>query len=204
MNMKRFISVGALSLGLAAGLQAQDAQKFSVSANLVQSLDGLKKITNRGGIPAGLTVDFSYTGMLANSGVPFRTSLGVNFLPGRENVYQEKISLTGIQLAGDLLIKLGKSEKLNMITGISINTWSVSNKGFEPGFEPVLNNGKGLKFGGRLGLEYRINQNWSAQVMLQAIELGQDYRGFDGYGQEMKGFTGLNPCWIQYGARFHF
>lgn len=189
MNMKRILTVGALGFGMALGLQAQDAKPFAAGVSIVTPLDSLKTVTNASGF-GGVTADFSYTGMLANSGVPFRASLGIALLPGKEEAGL-KVSLLNYQLAGDILTKLGGNENLHLVTGISVNKWRAT---AEAGGISESENIKGLKFGGRLGLDYRINQQWSANVMLQAIELGA----------EPNGYFGVNPSWIQVGAKFHF
>jgi opacity protein-like surface antigen len=53
---------------------------------------------------------------------------------------------------------------------------------------------KGYKLGGRFGLEYTVNKNWSVNALLQYTELGMDH-------YETKG---INPSWLQFGAKYHF
>ena len=135
-------------------------------------------------------MDFGYNGHVGNSTVPFRASLGYQFLPGSED-NGLKQSLTSFQLAGDIFIA-SPWKDLQLITGLSVNKYKVKSEAASFGSETETV--KGTKLGARLGLEYRFSPTWSGQLMVQMTELGTDAAAT----------TGVNPSWIQAGAKFHF
>ena len=129
----------------------------------------------------------------------------------------EKNSLVGYQLGADIFTNTG-IEGLRIQTGITFNKWQFKRKatfadatpyvtGYTAGGAPIVGSMAagtvhydesgsvdGIEFGGRIGLDYRMNDSWSANLTFQIVELGKDY-----YGSR-----GLNPAWLQVGARFHF
>jgi hypothetical protein len=189
MTMRTPLRLLALGAALAcSGLAAQEAQKtWTAGAGFTIALDGLRAITHHSN---GGVLDFGYNGHLGNSTVPFRASLGYQYLPGTEDS-GVKQSLTSLQLAGDILIDTPWKD-LQFITGLSINKYKVKSEVVDVGnnTETV----KGPKFGARLGMEYKINPAWSAQLLLQMTELGTDAAAT----------TGINPSWLQLGVKFHF
>ncbi len=182
----RYLALGALLAG--TSLAAQETQKtWTAGASLTSALDGLKEVTHN---TTGFVVDFGYNGHLGNSTVPFRASLGYQYFPGSDHL-GVKQSLTSFQLAGDIFIASAWTD-LQFITGLSINKYRVKSE--VAGLGSSTDNVKGPKFGARLGLEYRFTPAWSGQLLVQMTELGTDATNT----------TGINPSWIQAGAKFHF
>lgn len=187
MNLTpKILGLALVALVAATPAAAEDAKSsFHVGLNGVYAMDGLHNITNK---YVGFTAEVGYTGRLANTTVPFRTTLSFESFPG-EAVNGFKQSLTGIQLAGDLIIHTG-SPHLDIITGISINQWNLKLDP-DPGGPDTA---KGTKFGARLGLEYNFSEHWAGSFLIQATELGTT----------PSASTGVNPSWFQLGAKYHF
>jgi len=182
----RFLALAAALAG--TSLLAQQAQKpWTAGGALTFALDGLKEVTHNNN---GLVLDFGYNGHLGATAIPFRASLGYQYLPGKEDGGLKQ-SLTSFQLAGDIFIETPWKD-LQFITGLSINRYKV--KAEATGFGSTTDTVKGPKFGARLGLEYQFNSAWSGQLLLQMTELGTDAAAT----------TGVNPSWIQAGVKFHF
>ncbi len=223
MTMKSFLRSASLGLVLSGlALSAQDAPKpFAVGVHMVSGLTALKDVT---GNNAGAVVDFSYTGMLAKSNVPFRAGLAYNTFPGKTDDFQVKESLTAFQLFGDIVIKTGV-EHLDLVTGLSVNKYHYKVdspdasvlQGSTYGYGSQSGTVKGLKFGARFGVAYAFTSAWSAEVMLQITELGSSDRyrmdpsspTRDIWDSKAKFFTGprsagINPSWLQVGAKYHF
>ncbi len=191
MNLKtKMMGLGLAAL-VASTLSAQDAKRWSVGLNYVVATDALKSVTNTSGAFGGMTADFGWTGKLASSDVPIRLSLGVNYLPGEANTPEEvKVSLVGYYLASDIYINTGVKD-LRLTTGLSLNKWR--GKAEVLGFSES-ESVKGVKFGARLGLDYQISENWSANLTYAVSELGLN----------ADSTKGLNPAWVMLGAKFHF
>ena len=181
-------------LGLALGAMAsvipasaQDSKAFHVGLNVTYANDGLYNITHK---YDGFGAELGYTGKLANTAVPFRTTLSFQNFAG-EKFDTQKQSLTGVQLAGDLLINTG-ADRLRIITGISVNQWNLK---YDPSLPPGTKDpAKGTKFGARLGLDYGFSDSWSGSFMIQVTELGTTPGAT----------TGVNPSWLQAGLKYHF
>lgn len=189
MTMKtplRFLALGAALT--CSGLVAQETQKsWTAGASMTQALDGLKGVTHK---TTGFIVDFGYNGHLGNTDVPFRASLGYQLFPGSD--YEGlKQSLTSMQLAGDIFVA-SPWKNLQFITGLSLNKYQV--KAELAGLGSETETVKGIKFGARVGAEYKFSPAWSGQMMLQMTELGTN----------ADGSRGFNPSWIQVGVKFHF
>ncbi len=188
MNLtSKILGVALVALAATTPASAQDVKSsFHVGLNGTYAMDGLHNITDS---YTGFTAEVGYTGHLANTSVPFRTTLSLQDFPG-SSVGGVKQSLTGVQLAGDLLVHTGWAH-LDIITGISINKWNLK---LSP--EPLNNpdTAKGIKFGARLGLEYNFNDQWAGSLMLQATELGTTPNAD----------SGVNPSWFQVGIKYHF
>ena len=189
MTMQTPLRILALGTALAcSGLGAQEAQKtWTAGASFTVALDSLREVTHN---TNGFVEDFGYNGHLGNTDVPFRASLGYQYLPGKEDSGLKQ-SLTSFQLAGDIFIPSGFKD-LQFITGLSINKYKV--KAEAAGLGSDTESVKGPKFGARVGLEYQFNPAWSGQLLLQMTELGTDAAAT----------TGINPSWIQAGVKFHF
>jgi|ADurb_Oil_02_Slu_FD_contig_61_1170640_length_1893_multi_2_in_0_out_0_1 hypothetical protein len=197
MNLrKKMMGLGIAAL-VAGTLGAQDTQRWSVGLGYLLPLDSTKDITNATGLDSkpSLNVDFGFATKLAATDVPVRISLGLNNLPGKENVAGEKRSLMGIYLGADLFFSTG-IDKLHLVTGVSINKWRMK---YDAGSVSESESVDGLKFGGRIGLDYQVNPRLSLNVSLNAVELGLVRTGMTPSNRD-----GWNPSWIQVGGRFHF
>jgi len=142
----------------------------------------------------------------------------------------------GYQVFGDFIFPSG-FEKLDLSFGVSINRWFYNAK-VDPDstgaytITPHSQNDHvaGLKGGLRIGAEYRINRNLSAEFMFQIVELGHTTSGVAAcgkvdsnktipwapavggtvvdianpmYNQATHG-SNENPSWIQLGVKYHF
>lgn len=195
MNLKNKLMGLGLAALVAGSLGAQDVNRWSVGMGYLIPLDSTKTITDPDGMTESLNLDFGYTAMLASTDVPVRISLGINNLPGSTTETLEKRSLFGMYLGADIYIKTG-IENLSLVTGINLNKWRLKYKA--PGIDED-ESVEGVKFGGRLGLDYRINARFSVNLSVNATELGVDRVGMAEFGNQ-----GWNPSWVQVGGRFHF
>ncbi len=192
-----------MGLGVAAlqvlPASAQEMRHWSASLNYVIPTDNLKEITNAQDKYAGLNMDFGYMGHLGATNVPLRTSLGINYLPGRTHDWGGKASLTGYYLATDVYVNSGL-KNLQFITGISLNKWRASVE--LPGVIDESQSVPGIKFGGRIGFAYQMTPALSLDGVLQVVELGHDLFMMD--PMPSAGAKGLNPSWFQLGVRYSF
>lgn len=195
MNVARTCMLGLLALPLAA--QSTD---FSVGGALIYGLDSYKKAVNS---TTGLTLNLGYDTAVYKSGIPARITFGVGLMPGKER-NGLKTSLTLFQLAGDLLIQTDVPG-LRGVFGLSVNSYSARFSGYE---SPAVfdadhhfpfRDAKGLKGGLRLGVEYAFTTRWSGQALLQATELAGRQR-YDPLIRQ----GGINPSWLEFGARYKF
>jgi len=190
MIMRKHLAGLALTaLAAGAGLGAQETRTGDAGFSLVCPLDGLKKITRQTGLAGGFTLELGTTGSVGGGTIPYRLSCSFNDFPGRE-VDAVQDTLMGVQVAGELLTPLGGS-RFTLSTGASLNGWRWDHQ--EPGFHDTQSI-KGVKFGGRLGLDFRVSPRFSVLALLQLTELGTDRQAIYGY----------NPSWLQVGARYHF
>lgn len=195
MNLARTCMLGLLALPLAA-----QSTNFSAGGALIYGLDSYKKAVNN---TTGLTLNLGYDTSVYKSGIPARLTFGVGLMPGKER-NGLKTSLTLIQLAGDILIQT-EVEGLRGIVGLSVNSYSAKFSGYE---SPAVfdaehhfpfRDAKGLKGGVRLGLEYSFSKRWSGQALLQTTELAGRQR-YDPLIRQ----GGINPAWLEFGARYRF
>jgi hypothetical protein len=187
MRIRNYAVAFGMALLMPLAAQGQEIKRFDVSGGAVFALDTLKTVTNK--TFSGIHLDAGFNGNLAATTIPFRASLGVNLLPGSEKDGL-KVSLTGFQLNGDIFVKTGV-DKLRLVSGISLNKWRAKAEAAGVSETETI---KGIKFGGRLGLDYGINSNLSCGLMLQVVELGTD-----------AGATrGINPSWVELGVRYSF
>jgi len=236
MNLKLISLTLGAALVLGGTLHAQDTSRWSVSASVGLGTDSLDSITKSGtgwwSIGA-YNLDFGYTGMIADSGVPFRASIGINYLPsGRERLGASWTlndtqpimnTLTGYYIAGDMFVPTRIIDNLQLVLGISVNQWSLFQKnGYDEVPNPATGQntlvralGKketysvpGIKFGGRIGLEYKISDKLAFDVLFQLIEVGQDRSHFiQFYESDTPFITGAkpwNPSWLQFGVKYSF
>jgi hypothetical protein len=190
MNFSKLImGLGVAALAVGTNLPAQDGNVWHAGLSVVKPLEGLKSVTNKSGLGSGFIGEVGYTGQFASTTVPFRATLAVNSFSG-DTVLGVKSSLIGYQLAGDILTNTG-AKNLTIVTGLSLNKWKWDYTNPDP---TVIVKDKGIKFGVRLGLDYRINDHFSADALLQVTELGTD----------PKSSVSLNPSWLQVGVKYHF
>jgi len=215
MNSKLIsrLALGAILATGAGALSAQEslASKFSLSGSLGLGTDSLNDITNYGTSwwnPAAYNFDVGYTGKLAETTVPFRVSIGANFMPGGTYEIREdgiflgnlpRRSLRGYYLAGDLFIDSRISSGLQFILGGSLNKWSVTEHDEGVSKKHSI---KGIKFGGRFGLDYKISDNLSFNAIFQVTELGHTYALEDPMPDAGPGVW--NPSWLQLGFKYSF
>jgi hypothetical protein len=197
MNLKtKLMGLGLVAMASAGILGAQETGWQAGGAlSYASGMDLKRHFTNQ---DIGFILEGGYVGKLAASTVPFRTNLSFNFFPGK-TTNGSKIDLNGMQLAGDLFIST-PMEKLRIITGLSLNKWSM--KVTTPA-ENYTNSVKGLKFGGRIGFDYAFSKHVTGEVIFQAVELGSDmdYQKTPDYPN---GTYGINPSWLQFGVKYHF
>jgi len=188
MNLKNaLMGMGLVAAVSGSSLSAQEFRGFDAGLNLTYATGALKdQFTKRN---LGFIVEGGYTGRLAATDVPFRTGLAINYFPGSDEG-GVKASLMGYQLSGDIFINSGY-ENLRLVTGISVNKWQTK---VEAAGLSTSETVKGVKLGGRMGLDYAINNHLSASVMLQVVE----------YGTDALQTKSLNPCWLQFGAHYRF
>jgi len=178
---------------LALPLAAQD-KGFSVHGGLVAGTDSLAKVTNA---RTGFTAGVSYDGTIPGAQVTFRSGLTFGSFPGSAKDGL-KTSLTLAQLSGDLIVPF--CSKAQGILGISLNNWSQSQSGTETEHAVFpVKDAKGLKFGLRVGVEYRLSDRFALEALLQQTELAG--RDTDDTATRV---GGVNPAWIQIGARYRF
>lgn len=190
MNMKKSLMGLGAALAVSGGLAAQDVRNWDAGLNLVLPLQTLTAMTNQNGVSGGFTAELGFNGHLGNTTVPFRTSLSINDLPGKADDQGVKMSLMNYQLAGDLFTATGV-KGLSIVTGLSANKWSLKYTDPSGSAAPAT---KGIKFGGRIGLEYAVSPAVTLSALVQLVEFGTDAQQIVSY----------NPSWIQVGAKYHF
>lgn len=203
MKMIKHLSAWAGLLFMAAPLIAGDNTGISVSASVVSGMDALKSVTNN---RSGFTLGLAYEHMTAIE-VPVRFELSSIYLPGRDR-QGLKTSLNSVQLASEVFIKT-PVEGLRFLTGLTLNRYSVSNSGETRDAQGNLvkafpvDSVKGIKLGGRLGMEYALNERVSLNCIFQLTELGATAPEVASEEPSVaKG--GSNPSWIQIGMRYRF
>jgi len=200
-TIRRFMAPLAVLL-IASPLLAQDTG-FSVQAGLLNGFQSLEKVT--GGKKTGIALGVSYEKNIYKTDNEFRLSILMSSFSCAEknNIGLTMDKLTNFQLSGDVFLPT-KIENLRYFVGLSANGYSaiygrIPDNGDDANpadpFIYDVNLSKGTKMGIRTGLDYRINEKWSADVTFQLTELGTSYVNKGG---------GLNPAWLQFTARYHF
>ena len=137
-NIQKISFLGLLLVGMGTQLFSQQPTRknWQVGASLPIAMEGLKDWTNE---TMGLSLDAAYQMPLPGNKAFFRAGLGLNYFPGKAKGipgFQDTgddlietwkndtrtISLTGVQITGDLVIPLG-STNFSLLTGFSLNTW---------------------------------------------------------------------------------
>jgi len=208
-----------LALG-AASLRAQDGvSRWSVSASAGLGTDSLNMITNSGTSWTdfgAFNFDIGYRGMVAESGVPFRASIGINYCPaGRTGIVSGPPAtttnptlrkLTGYYLAGDIFVNSRVNDNLFFIVGMSLNKWEMDETVNRVKTYHSIRN---PKFGGRFGVEYKISENMAFNAVFQMIEFGHNRSWIQDSGKDegylyAAGSKPWNPSWLQFGFKFTF
>lgn len=157
---------------------------------------------------------------------------------GNPTAWSNKTSLMGYQAFGDFIFPSG-FDKLDFSFGVSLNRWFYNTNVTPDAFGAYTvvartkeDNIPGLKGGLRIGAEYRINKNLSAELLFQIVELGNSEGGKPVgtadpdrtynwrptetsvgttqvtianpmFGKPTHG-SNENPSWIQIGVKYHF
>lgn len=200
--MRTTLATLLLSLTAAGALSAQSGS-FDAQGSLVVANDALLKVTRAGSL-GGLALGLGYTTSVRGSQIPIRYSLNAGLFPGKP-LGTVKTDLSLLQLAADVHIATG-FEKLAFTVGMSLNQYRLRNSGAPSELMSDLGNpnlkyyrydwavtqSKGLKGGVRLGLDYPLSSALTATALFQMTELGTGSYG------------GINPSWIELGARWRF
>jgi hypothetical protein len=184
------------------------AQGFSVSGAGILALDSLKKVTDA---PAAIILGGDYETHFSGTEIPVRAGISLAQMPGHER-FGLKTSLFLAQVHGDVF--LCATPKLAVVAGLSLNTYSMTRTGEENRTDALdvdhhfpVGDAKGVKFGFRLGLDYRLDKAWSLELMLQQTELaGKDLTGDVKApdGTELVRQGAINPAWLQLGVTYRF
>jgi len=195
MKVIRTLLLGLLVLPLSAQSSA-----FSAGGALIQGLDSYKKAVNS---RTGFLVNGAWDTKVLKSGIPARLSLSVGFMPGKE-LNGLKTSLNLIQVSGDILIDT-QIQGLRGVVGLSLNKYSAKFSGeespsaFDVEHHFPFRDVDGVKGGLRLGLEYRLTGRVTCEALLQTTELAGRQRQ-----DALIRTGGINPGWLQLGARYTF
>ena len=207
-NLKPICLGFAAVLMSASLLRAEEAQEMTIGGGITIANDSLKKVTHNS---LGLNFNVSTQMPIASSNVKFRPGLGLNILPGKwgENndidnglVTESKTQLINIQATFDVLVPLPVPgiDHLALVTGLSINNWRYSGQTKDGNPHPFGLQGSAapadIKVGLRVGVDYRINKQWSSELLLQVVEFGS--RNTEVH------YHNFTPSWLQLGVGYHF
>jgi len=208
MAQFRAMTMAGLLLLVGSGASAQQTPGWKVAAALPYALDSLSTYTNQ--TVMGICLDGAYQLPVAGSPTFVRLGLGVNYFPGREETrgtLTRKVSFLSEQLTADIVVPVGASSWA-LVTGISANNWSLSST-LRDSADPAVEGTSGSvqkpfgKFGFRVGLEYQATRRLAVAALFQQTELGSDAR-LQKNGNDILGYQGINPSWIQVGVRYGF
>jgi hypothetical protein len=173
----------------------------------------------------GATLDAAYTWDSKTAGLPLRVSFGYADFPAQGRVgiagaapSSYRIGLQDLQISLDAIAALSDS-RLKLFFGFTLNKWQVDSQSsywvpdgsaaggaFQSG--SVRGQVPGIKLGLHLGLERPFTDHLSGLVEFQASSLGTSSvfmaPADPSYGGSNTGNTGVNPCWLQVGVRYHF
>lgn len=195
MNVIRTFLFGLLVLPLSA-----QSTSFSAGGALILGLDSYKKVVNNN---TGLLVNGAWDTTVLKTDIPARLSLGYGLMPGKAT-NGLTTSLKLIQFSGDILIETSV-EGLRAVVGLSLNKYDASFKGtesqsaFDTAHHFPFHDVAGIKGGLRLGLEYNLTPRVTCEALLQATELAGRQRN-----DQLIREGGINPGWLQFGARYKF
>jgi opacity protein-like surface antigen len=212
-----FLGIAALALPSVMA-HAADGPNFFVGGGLLGALDSTKTITHN-------SLGFNITGgteVRSSDGTyGFRPGVAVYFLPGSEKE-GVKTSLNNFQIYGDIVFDSG-IKNLAFTAGLSVQRWYYKTTAAAGIVSPLQLDDKGFlngtKLGLRLGVEYRVNKNISAELLFQQTDFGSKDGEAKGNvystngnfppptpAQEGTLISGSNatPAWIQMGVKYHF
>jgi len=202
------VTLGIAALALPSVMaHAADGPNFFVGGALLGALDSTKSVTHSS---TGIAITGGTEFRSSEGSYAFRPGLAIYSLPGsaKDGV---KTSLTDFQVYGDIVFNSGIKD-LSFTAGLSVQRWyykttadvgvasplGLDDKGFHPG----------TKLGVRLGAEYRINKNVSAELLFQQVDFGSKDGDPKGNTDPSTGalLSGDNvfPAWIQVGVKYHF
>ena len=210
-NLIRTLRAFTILAGLASlPAFAEGGPTFHLGGSLLNQLDSAKSITNN-------SLGYSITGgadWSTSHNYMVRTGLALNFLPGsafgqtgRTDAFV-KTSLSSYQVFGDILVPSSYKD-LSFVVGLSLQKWNYKTSKPATSVSPIgadasSGNIKGVKFGMRLGLDWKVNARWSAELMLQQTELGSQDNELKGNTTDSRYLSNENPGWFQVGVRYHF
>ncbi len=196
-KLKTLWIAAAATLVALPSLRAEDVQGMFVGGAVTVANDSLKKVTGK---TYGVNLNIGLDRTIADTNIGFRPAFGVTWLPGKVVADGSKTSLTNLQISTDLIVPTG-IDRLHLVTGISLNLWRyLASPATGTGENPWgLDGSKApnkLKFGFRGGLDVKITEKWTAEVLLQMVEFGSPTADVN--------WKNINPTWIQAGVKYHF
>ncbi|WLT32273.1 hypothetical protein [Geothrix sp. PMB-07] len=208
MAQFRAMTMAGLLLLTGSAAKAQQTAGWKAGAAIPYSMDSLSSFTNR--TLMGLCLDGAYQVPVADSTTFIRLGLGLNAFPGQEKTsgtLTRKVSFMSEQVTADVIVPISTS-RWALVAGISANNWHV-NSTLRDSSDPAMEGTSGAvkkvfgKFGFRTGLEYQVASRLALTALFQQTELGSDARLRKG-GDDIYGYQGINPSWIQVGIRYSF
>lgn len=219
LSFAKRLSLGIVALALPSVMaHAADGPNFFVGGGVIGALDATKTVTHST-LGFNLTAGADYR--MGDGSYGFRPGVAINFLPGsaQDGV---KTSLTNFQVYGDVLFDSG-IKNLSFSAGLSVQRWYYKTTADAGIVSPLQLDDKGFlngtKLGLRLGMEYRFNKSFSAELLFQQTDFGSkngDPKGnvYSSNGnfppptpaQEGTLINGTNvtPSWLQLGVKYHF
>lgn len=193
----RMLGIVGAALVMSAPAMAADTQEgWYLGGGLTFACDSLKVATHK---TLGLNLNAGLDRQVGDTNLGFRPAFALTFLPGNWEKDQ-KVSFINMQVSGDLVIPSG-IDNLNVITGLSINTWQYtadSRNGADAPFGMVGTFApRNLKLGLRLGFDYQISKRLTANAILQMVEFGNQ-------PSDRATWDNVNPSWVELGVKYHF
>lgn len=195
-NLRMLGLIAAAALISAPALKAEVPTGWFIGGGVTFANDSLKQVTNNN---LGINLNIGLDKEIGDTKIGFRPGFGLTFLPGSWDG-DSKTSLNNLQVTGDLVVNT-PIDKFKVITGMSINLWryigdarngASNNWGLNGAMAPG-----GLKLGLRVGFEYKVSKEISAELLMQAVEFGNQPNG-------VQSWYNFNPSWLQLGVKYHF
>jgi hypothetical protein len=201
-----YLGIAGAMLASPALWAADPAQDKAIGFGVTLATDSLKKVSHNS---TGFNLNGSLEFNLPLTDIKIRPGLGLSVFPGKkgdnwnyelERNVSTKTQLINIQASFDLVIPTRVCQSLNLITGLSLNQWRYSGQTYNNDPHPFRMEGSkasdDLKLGLRVGLNYKFNNKWSGEALLQMVEYGYPTTEVTSYN--------INPCWVQFGVKYHF